>query len=180
MPELFHVRRVTQGPFTRQELTGREIQLEAKTAPASQPGADSELQRLFPGGISQHGTRYMTAWPPEQKDINSWALEAFFEAVRRGEHPHRPSRMTSLFAFERLEDARTFLFNYGAAFAEIYRLDAEIAHRGNFELLKNLVMPVSSAYALASAYWNGEQGPAGALWEVLVELPVILGETVPL
>ncbi len=107
-------------------------------------------------------------------------VEAFFEAVRRGEHPQRPSRMTSLFAFERLADARAFLFGYAAMPAEIYRLEAEISHRGNFELLKNFAMPVSSGYTLATAYWNGEQGPMPALWEVLVKLPVTLGATVPL
>ena len=88
--------------------------------------------------------------------------------------------MTSLFAFERLQDARAFVFGYAAMPVEIYRLDAEIAHRGNFELMKNFEMPVSSAYALATAYWNGEQGPSAALWEALVKLPVTLGATVPL
>lgn len=61
---------------------------------------------------------------------------------------------------------------------EIYRLDAETAHRGNFELFKNLVRPVSSSYALATAYWKGEQGPAGVLWEALVDLPVTLDEAI--
>jgi hypothetical protein len=179
--ELFHVHRIQPAPngaFGHGELTGREIELEHFPAPQNQPGADVELARLFPDGLSFHGRQYMTQWP--QQPNNDWALEGFLEAVRRAEFANRPSRMTSLFAFERLEDARAFAFMNSNPPVEVYRLDVEIAHRANFSLLRTLAMPVASSYALASAYWKGEQGPAPVLWEVLVDLPVTFGEIVPL
>jgi hypothetical protein len=129
------------------------------------PGAHAAISARFPGGVSSHGAQYLASWPGDQP---AWATEAVFEAVRLAEHPDKPSRLTSWFAGESLEDARAFVASYrSAVYVDIWRADAEIVHRANMGLLGAVGVPVIAALERASAYWRGERGPAAAMWEVL-------------
>jgi hypothetical protein len=92
--------------------------------------------------------------------------------------------MTSAYAFETLNDARAFIGKYGLSVVRsgIFEVDGNVVHRGNMELASmNLAMYAGAfSFAVARAYWLGEQGPAPALWEVLLEPPVRLGRVVEL
>ncbi|RGD76380.1 DUF2441 domain-containing protein [Faecalicoccus pleomorphus] len=83
--------------------------------------SDSEINNffnsLFPSGISHHGEFYLNdycTFPPSeictyylQHDINEigiHATECYIELFRKAYYPHLPSRFTSLFALENIED----------------------------------------------------------------------------
>jgi hypothetical protein len=101
--------------------------LELRPGPAIYaPGAEAEMQRLFPQGVSAHGVRYLAEWPPGDQ-WPTWAVEAFFEAVRRGEHPQKPSRLTSVFAFETEDEALAFAAKYRRTMpVGLWRVDGEV------------------------------------------------------
>jgi hypothetical protein len=158
------------------------------------PGLNEELVQRFPNGVSQHGARYLATWPGQEHP--TFAVEAILEAVRLGGFADRPSRMTSNFAFETVDDARAFAIGYRSAFyADIWRVEGDVLHRGNMGLLSKLEVPVTAMLERAAAYWKGEQGPALQLWELLVgpgmrlvevvettgvEVPTMLGVGEPL
>jgi hypothetical protein len=182
LPGVFYVHRISQPPAGAVNLPlaeGSELAL-ADHPPPIGPGSRAELARLFPAGMTNHGRGYMTLWPGEQS--RTWGTEVFLEAVRRADHPNKPSRMTSAYAFETIEDARAFIGRYGLNVVQsvIFEVDGRIMHRGNMELASLDVsrFAVAFAFAVARAYWLGEQGPAPALWEVLLEPPVRLGRVV--
>ena len=136
------------------------------TPACTYPGIADAVLRRYPDGVTSHGMQYLAQWPNENP--SGAATEAVFEAIRLAECPLKPSRMTSCFASETVEDARTFIAEHcGNAHADIWRAEAEITHRGNMGLLKAYGLPVVAALERASTYWRGERGPAPATWEVL-------------
>lgn len=122
----------------------------------------------------------MTIWP--NPGAYAWPMEVFLEAVRRADHAEKPSRMTSAYAFETIEDAYAFIGRYGLQTiqSDIYEVDGEVLHRGNMELVSiNMpACPGAYSFAVARAYWLGEQGPAPALWELLLRPPIRVGRKV--
>ncbi len=137
------------------------------------PGAENEVSRLFPDGLTQHGKTYMASTPPDPSQWPSWDIEIFFEAVRRADFPQSPSRMQSVFGFESVDDARTFVggFRTGVPCA-IYRVQGEVAHKANMSLLQVGALPGAVPFVHARSYWLGEQGSKPALWELLLTPPV--------
>lgn len=90
--------------------------------------------------------------------------------------------MASAFAFETIDDAHAFIGRYGLSSMQsiIYEVDGRVLHRGNMELVSPGMSNFAGAYAfaVARAYWTGDQGPAPALWELLLEPPVCLGQVI--
>jgi hypothetical protein len=142
------------------------------------PGANAEVARLFPSGLSEHGVRYMAnAAPPN--DWASWSNESLLEAVRRAEHSDRPSRMTSVFAFETEEDSLAFANTFRAGMTcAIVRLSAKVGHRGNMSLLRLTGAPGAHSFSMARSYWKGDRGPVAELWELLLVPPVTVVDIV--
>src|SRR3954451_20277879 len=165
MAEVFHVaRRVA--PDRRSHSPGTVLGNIAPQ-PSTYPGALDAIQRRFPAGVSNHGAQYLAGWPADNGP--GFVAEALCEAVRLAEARDKPSRMTSWFAAETLEDARAFVTAFRTnTFVDIWRADGEVVHRANMALLQALNLPVVAALEQASAYWRGEQGPVVANWEVLV------------
>jgi hypothetical protein len=177
--EAFHVA-VTQraagggDPF----MDGTEIGLNTTPAIYS-PGAEAEVTRMFPEGLTMHGQRYMAQVPPQERDWPSWAAESFFEAVRQADFPGRLSRMQSVFGFESIGDARAFIGTHRAGRpCAIYRLRGEVAHKANMSLLELCNHPGAVTFELARSYWRGEPGPRPVLWELLLRPPVTCVELV--
>lgn len=165
MTNVFHVARRTD-PHAPSHAPGA-ILGNVALAPNTYPGVFEAVARRFPGGVSNHGAQYLGQWP--QGRGPSFVAEAVFEAVRLAEAPDKPSRMTSWFASECLEDALAFVAMYRQdCFVDIWRAEAEVVHRGNMALLQALDLPVVAALERASAYWRGDRGPAALVWEVLV------------
>lgn len=132
-----------------------------------------ELSRLFPDGLSRHGKTYMATAPRDASAWPSWTIELFFEAIRRAEFTHLPSRMQSVFCFETILEAKAFIgsFRSGQPCA-IYKVQGKIEHRANMSLLQINGFPGVVPFGLARSYWLGEQGPRAALWELLLRPPV--------
>lgn len=104
-----------------------------------------------------------------------------FEAVRRADYLDRPSRLQSIFAMATLAEARAFIAVHRAPHpCGVWRVRGELGLKANMALLTFLGTPGAGAYsfALAGAYWRGEQGPAAALWELLLVPPVEVLELV--
>ena len=80
--------------------TGSVMTLEA---PPGLPFGGPDLAQDWPA-MSKHGIQY-AGWAAFDGSVVS---EWFFELVRRSEFPDRPSRFTSVFAFETLAEARAF------------------------------------------------------------------------
>jgi len=174
LTEAFHVT-PTQQPATGEPPIPPGTVANLAPAPAVySPGAGAELARLFPAGLSAHGKRYMTEFDPNAAP--TWALESFFEAVRRAEFDSLPSRMQSVFAFESIADAKAFIgtFRDGQPCA-IYRVRGDVGHRANMSLLAP-TGPGAISFGLARSYWLGEQGVRPPLWELLLRPPVEFAE----
>lgn len=172
MGEAFHVA-ATQRPVGGGDpfIEGTEIGLDTTPAIYS-PGAEAEVTRMFPEGLTKHGQRYMAQMPPQERDWPSWATESFFEAVRRADFPDRPSRMQSVFGFESIDAARAFIGKHRAAQpCAIYRLRGEIAHKANMSLLELCNHPGAVTFELARSYWRGEPGSRPVLWELFAPSP---------
>lgn len=173
MPEAFHVT-PTQQPAGGGPPIEIGMSVELGPAPAVySPGAGEELARMFPDGLTRHGITYMGGAPQDPSAWPSWTIELFFEAIRRSDFMALPSRMQSVFAFESVLDAETFIggFRSGQPCA-IYRVSGDVGHRANMSLLQVNGLPGVVPFGLARSYWLGEQGPRPPLWELLLRPPV--------
>src|SRR5512146_681924 len=173
MGEAFHVA-VTQRPNGGEDpfSDGTEITLDATPAIYA-PGAEAEVVRMFPEGLTVHGRRYLAEAPSPEQHWPSGAAESFFEAVRRAGFPDHPSRMQSVFGFESIDDARAFAGTHRSGTpCAIYKLRGEIAHRANMSLLELCNHPGAVAFGLARSYWRGEPGARPVLWELLLRPPI--------
>jgi hypothetical protein len=137
------------------------------------------LDMLYPEGLTEHGKRYLLGIGLQQNDVNSAWREFSFDLVRREAYPDRPSRYQSMFAAETLADAIAFRrrFQGGNASAQIWLVKATGSFRANMELLSEpgTWLAISES---AHAYWSGERGVAGELWEQILRPPVRVIESV--
>lgn len=143
----------------------------------SQEDLAVRLKALFPEGLSQHGWQYMVfrndfiVGPNGQAYvIHEWQVELTFEAIRKSDFPHRPSRMQCYFAWETLEAARAFK----AADQHIYRLSSSNGFRADQKWLTLGVQNVSSVFN-AHQYWSGNAS-GDPRWEILLKAPVAVSE----
>ncbi|MBF6989304.1 DUF2441 domain-containing protein [Cupriavidus sp. IK-TO18] len=137
------------------------------------------LDILCPNGVSAHGNQYLNS------DVKSGkgeaAIELIWEYVRRAHFPERPSRLTSTFAWQSLEEAKAFRLDSGLTDANIWQIEAAEGFVANMALL-NIGTSVLRASQFAHAYWAGEVGPQikglkARCWEVLLTGPItVVGE----
>jgi uncharacterized protein DUF2441 len=176
MAEVFHV--AERPDVDRASHQPGAVLENVEPSPTSYPGALEAIRQRFPHGVSKHGAQYLRAWPHGELQAG-FAAEALCEAVRLAEYPEKPSRMTSWFAAESIEDARAFVAVHRTqVFVDIWRAEGEILHRGNMALLQCIGLPVIAALEQMSAYWRGEGGIAPVVWEVLVGPGLTLVEVV--
>jgi hypothetical protein len=127
----------------------------------------------FPLGVSQHGAQYLNSTVTTP---GGPAIELVWESMRRAQFPHRPSRFTSVFAWQTLDEAKAFQAVSNVPGATIWAVHAEVGFVANMSLL-NVGTSLLRATQLAELYWNGQAGPIGIglqapSWEVLLTLPV--------
>lgn len=154
---------------------GEDMNL-VKAAPIGTNGqVDVEMMQhidsRFPTGLSHFGTDHLIQrlFLPGTEDTDQ-EIELIFELVRRAEHPDRPSRYTSVFAAETLEEAIAWRIEVDAPDAPIYEVEATAAFRGDAEQL-TLSGTVAEVWMRAGAFWRGK-GTATPRWELLLEAPV--------
>ncbi|MCQ1664004.1 hypothetical protein [Escherichia coli] len=138
------------------------------------------LTMLSPGGLSPHGLNYLTNRGMPSTDVNA-SIDLSLELFRRSFFSTKPSRYQSVFAWDNLDDAKSFMESLLPQFPncviyEIYA-NSEDIHRGDMSLLTfgstNLV------YAdLLRMYWAGTTFKGSPLWEYVIPLPVKVGSKV--
>lgn len=141
------------------------------------------INEYFPNGISRHGQIYLFGYPSFARRTQNNNLipsvemiEAIFELVRRKDFPELPSRMTSMFAWQTINEAKVFADSYPQGSYKILEVESDNVFIGDMSLL-TLGGQVINSYVLAKKYWSGERSPSPKL-EVLISLPVIIGKEV--
>jgi len=160
----------------------------------------AHIDALFPSGVSELGNRYFLcsqmsadfvneaikfldtceSLDQAKREIESAlsnsriaTIEILFEYVRRSCFPDKPSRFTSVFAWETLDQARAFRKRYGEG--PIWEVECD---ERPFRADMNLVTLGKSVLTLsysAHRYWSGLPGINADVppwWEVLLTPPV--------
>ncbi|WP_334473582.1 DUF2441 domain-containing protein [Arsenophonus sp. PmNCSU2021_1] len=159
-----------------------------------QPEQADFLNQMYPEGLSKHGYNYLYN-PNIMMGNLTHASKALmiglvFELVRRSHFPEKPSRYQSLFACQQVSEAKQFRElladekeNDQIRKASIYEVITQrTVHRGDMELVKS-DCPVLDLYRRAHLYWSGETVPykdgGEPFCEILIPLPVLIGQRVP-
>ncbi|WP_421590924.1 hypothetical protein [Shinella sp. M27] len=126
---------------------------------------------LFPEGLSIHGWQFLTSrnWVQGQNEpflTHNEGIELVFEFVRLAHFPDRPSRMQSYFAFDSIEQVKSF------SDAPVYEMMPAASFMADMNWLK-----VGGQFAYASynahQYWRGAATP-DPRWEYLLVPPVVI------
>ena len=105
-------------------------------------------------------------------------IEAIFEQVRKADFPHLPSRMTSMFGWQSLDEAVAFANTNHAGGFNVFEVEVEDESYfiGDMNLLY-IGGQVINTFLLAHKYWSGQRS-ANPKLEVLIPLPVTIGKNV--
>lgn len=129
-------------------------------------------EKMSPKGYSSHGQNYFLNAVPAT-DVSS-SIELSLELFRRSFYSHLPSRYSSVFACEKLEDAEKFrssiIQNFPSSGIYEIECDPSLVHRGDMRLLNNLTSTLVYAERL-DLYWRGETVNPEPFWEILIPLP---------
>ncbi|EOW9210583.1 TPA: DUF2441 domain-containing protein [Vibrio cholerae] len=138
----------------------------------------SHVDELFPNGVSAHGENYLLK-KGSHGQISSSAIELLFEYVRRAHLPEIKSRFECSFACESIDEAMAFRNRFGQPSDRIFEVLSDKPYfKGNMVLLDNNQTSLVCSY-FADEYWKGNQGPIPeSFWEILLELPVTIGDQV--
>lgn len=145
----------------------------------SKENLQEHLYSMFPDGLSFHGWQYLLDRHDFVKDANGvpyvkheYTVELLFEYQRRALFPNRSSRFQSFFAWQTIEDAKSF----ATKDQPIYRLECDKYFKADQNLLTVGVQNIACSHC-AHRYWSGEatQFPK---WEILLRPPVYIIEQV--
>lgn len=137
----------------------------------------SLVDKLFPSGLAPQGERYFinnSAMIYERSEFLDWGLEFY----RRGVFPEKPSRYTSLFAWDTPEKAKHFRLTDCKPSDKIFTIQTDSYHRGDMSLLRNDQSVLGFTYRM-ELYWSGNTFNPEPVWEYICPLPVTIGEQVP-
>lgn len=165
------------------------------------PNGQILIDKMFPSGISKHGEHYLndsvyyfaSSLSCLDNIFNSntqnsiFFTEYTFELIRRIYFSNKPSRFTSLFAIEKLEDLKYWpeIYSKDTPVFEITTENKLAIFDGNY-LKGGLAFSNNPLYQGFSAslnfeqalnYWSGKQSNSPKP-EVLLSLPVTIGKRV--
>ncbi|HFY9976722.1 TPA: hypothetical protein ACIIU3_000046 [Serratia marcescens] len=140
-------------------------------------------QQRFGSGVSRHGNAF--ALNPNTRVFNdsSSQCELVFELYRRAHYPSKPSRYLSMFGCETVREAAYFRGQTQCGIdVGIFEVHSNGGfHRADMNLLSSNSPPLEMEYR-AELYWSGnteEMYPGyKPFWEVIIPLPVTIGEKV--
>ncbi|HEY3984972.1 DUF2441 domain-containing protein [Cedecea sp.] len=144
----------------------------------------SHARSRLSGGVSRHANNYFFNY-----NINLTGSEERFDAMiemlleerRKSNFREKPSRFQALFACESINEAVRFRdYSRLPPGTPIFEVNSTPHyHRGDMNLLNMNCTPVELSHRL-DLYWQGETKPISKgyqpLWEVLIPLPVTIGE----
>jgi hypothetical protein len=137
------------------------------------------LHTICPSGISHHGFQYLFH-KPDPKSA-SYSIDLIFENIRQAYYPQRPSRFQSLFAFDNLNQAKSFYNKHKEEYpsSKIHEvITSNKYHKGNMNLLHQGNENIWVSY-FAHLYWDSKSIEfCENEWEILLELPVTIGKKI--
>lgn len=149
----YHVDRLKIAPFQKGDLIvlNKNFRLIEKET-------EEMVKKKFPGGITNHGQRYLTnAINPN--DPFSYLYETIFEHERSINFQDCPSRFQCHFALESLEDYQTWIhiFNKDARIWKV-QVDPNTTFRADAAWFKfgDYGTSIASITNQARKYWSGE------------------------
>jgi hypothetical protein len=151
--------------------------------PVDLAGAPEDIaataREILGSHVSEHGRVALIQIHEDPNLVDDAEVELLLELTRREVAPQHPSRLTSLFAFASLEDALAFRGSHRGEADAIHAVEgSQDAFRGDARLIGLARTPlVTGVYA--RWYWEGRpNAERPPLWEVLLDLPVTVGERV--
>ncbi len=138
----------------------------------------AQVDEAFPDGLSRHGERYLLQAESAGLALQP-NLELMWEYARRAFAPNAPSRFQSLFAFERMDDAKKFQAEFGQGKGVWTVRSRQPPFRADMRWL-TLAGSTLIVWHSAVSYWRQvgtaglppALGPRRPLWEVLLVPPV--------
>lgn len=141
---------------------------------------------LFSDGVSRHANNLFFNYHinlVSSEERFGAMIEILLEDRRKSHFPEKPSRFQSLFACESVKEAAWFRgFSKFPLDTPIFQVNSSSNyHRGDMNLLNMNCTPVEISQRL-ELYWKGETTQIyegyQPFWEVLVPLPVTIGEKI--
>lgn len=136
-----------------------------------------KLSELYPQGISNHGIQYLCGRFPYRQDSSGvhWlpdmtAIESTFELVRLWKFSDKPSRFTSFYGCETIEEAKSFNQKYRGNKGFIFKVFSDSYFKADMSLLMTGASVIAN-YSFAEKYWKGESG-INPFWEILMPGPI--------
>lgn len=142
-------------------------------------------KKHFPNGLSPHGLSMLCSRKTSATAFHELITEVIFELVRQLDYPDAPSRMTSLYASQTIEQAQKWRSLWQKNFGDMLGQTGESLWEIEYNTNANLydanflnIMPedeFSYTYALefAHKYWQGSMSE-NPLPELLIPYPVTI------
>lgn len=139
-------------------------------------GLEAFAEAMFPDGATWHGHLHFLAGDATDNDAR---IELVWELARRLYNPEAPSRLTAIFGWDSLDNARQFRDSMEPSGGAIWRLESAMApFRCDMNLLRLADAPVVVAM-LAQRYWAGQRiEEIEPRWELLVAAPATVVELI--
>lgn len=158
-----------------------ELTLEEANSPIVPPL--DIYQQNYAGGLSRHGKRYVLDANIRIYNNASAQCEVIFELYRRAHYPEKPSRFLSMFGCETIKEAAYFRGQSQCGIdTPIFKVHTESTyHRADMNLLSTNCSLFDMDFR-AELYWSGITAEMHdgykPFWEVIIPLPVTIGEQV--
>jgi hypothetical protein len=151
------------------------------------------INSLFENGVSCMGQTYLNFCNYSDSDLaNTFNIEFIFESVRRENFRDIPSRFTSIFATQTLEQLKVWYSHMGYDKTSIaqpsikvietnnsFRFDASWRDIQILDNNQNRLFSPFAYYYYAQQYWSGKIGSYPRM-EMLCPLPVSVIDTMPI
>ncbi len=140
-------------------------------------------QKYFPNGLSPHGLSSLICLEKCEDDFIEPIVEIIFELVRQQHFPHSPSRLTSFYASESIDEAEKwchFLYKvHGHKQNQVpqslweikYETESKLYDAKFLDITTNDSFSYLAALENAHNYWNGSMSN-NPLPELLIPYPV--------
>lgn len=169
----FHIDRthlLKPGDVVKKEIYYNECILSV-FKPFLDSGFASHITELCKDGLSLHGARYLIRIARNEINFANFATELYFEFIRWKHYPHLPSRLQSLFAFDKYSAALEFARDNPDS--RIFEIDfSGRCFIADMNLLRLDLTPETQEY-YARSYWAGKAFKIdNPRWECVIDLPV--------
>jgi hypothetical protein len=154
----------------RDEIQPGETLTAMPVTSSKYPEDASELNSLFPQGVSFFGASVMLHMDPNSPDAT---IEQILETIRRKFiekcEVDYPSRMSSVFACDDLDSARQFRIDFQRQHGRIWEVECDDFFKGDMNFVCHDML---NNHDLAVHYWQGLQKGERPFWEYLLRPPV--------